>query len=186
MQLHDQHDRNVVQAAKRSGGPSAAAKRRRINKKHKAAARGTGVTRGVPKPKAAAQTRATRANAPAAGVGNPPAPRIQDATVLCAREPPGSVCAALATAVATACSSADASRRSEALGAAGAVVLAYCESCVAAHNLQAAWMVLRGALRLVQAHPEWRVACKEAVHGAQACVHARHGVHLELTAPLSF
>jgi hypothetical protein len=84
--------------------------------------------------------------------------------------------------VEVACAVPDALQRDDALAAAGAVLQAHCESCVDAHNAQAAHTLLRAAIRLQSAWPAWEKACKAACAGVEAAASHR-GVALCLCDP---
>jgi hypothetical protein len=79
------------------------------------------------------------------------------------------VSAALADAVHSACAVTDPHQRDAALAAAGAVLAAYCEMAVKqGFNSQAAFTLLRRAVRLQDTHPAWTGACQAACAAAQA------------------
>jgi len=89
--------------------------------------------------------------------------------LLCAPEPLDAVSAALADAVHSACAVTDPHQRDAALAAAGAVLAAYCEMAVKqGFNSQAAFTLLRRAVRLQDTHPAWTGACQAACAAAQA------------------
>ena len=118
----------------------------------------------------------------AGGQQQPVVGPVAEERLLCVAEPVGTVRSALASAVQAACSAPDARQRDAALAAAGAVLQAHCESCVAAHNSQAAFTLLRSAIRLQSTCPAWEAACKAACAGVQAAA-AHRGIALVLLDP---
>ena len=159
-------------AAAAEGAPKARLKPPK--KKPRVRSRGVGAKKKQTKAdKKAAELEKRKAQAAANAVRVHPPPEVASPPaagqpLLCLPEPVGAVRSALASAVEAACAAPDARQRDDALAAAGAVLQAHCESCVDAHNSQAAYTLLRAAVRLQSACPAWEKACKAACAGVEA------------------